>query len=89
VEDALVAFEREQDTRTQLEEAVRADQRAAELARNLCAQDLTDFLTVLVAGETLFTAQDSLAQSERDVALELIALCKAPGGGRQVAAPAP
>jgi outer membrane protein, multidrug efflux system len=87
VEDALVAFEREQDTRARLEEAVRADQRAAELARNLYAQGLTDFLTVLVAEETLFTAQDSLAQSERDVALELIALYKALGGGWQVAGP--
>ena len=46
VEDALVAFSHEQATRAQLEDAVRANQRAAELARNLYGQGLTDFLTV-------------------------------------------
>jgi len=46
-------------------------------------------LNVLTAEETLFTAQDSLAQSERDVSLELIALYKALGGGWQVAGPVP
>lgn len=89
VEDALVAFERQQVTRIRLEEAVRADERAAELARQLYTQGLTDFLNVLTAEETLFTAQDSLAQSERDVSLELIALYKALGGGWQVAGPVP
>jgi outer membrane protein, multidrug efflux system len=89
VEDALVAFDHEQDTRARLEEAVSADQRAAELARSLYAQGLTDFLTVLVADETLFTAQDSLAQSERNVALQLIALYKALGGGWEVASAVP
>ena len=81
VEDALVAFSHEQATRAQLEEAVRANQRAAELARNLYRQGLTDFLTVLVAEQSVFTSQDTLAQTERDVALEVVALYKAVGGG--------
>ena len=85
VEDALVGFARQQDARTQLEEAVRADARAAELARNLYAQGLTDFLTVLVAEQALYRSQDSLAQSQRDVALNLVALYKAVGGGWEVA----
>src|SRR5438309_3271980 len=85
VEDALVAFSHEQATRDQLEDAVRANGRAAELARNLYAQGLTDFLTVLVAEESLFTSQDSLAQTQRDVALELVALYKAVGGGWEAA----
>jgi outer membrane protein, multidrug efflux system len=89
VEDALVAFQRQQVTRSRLEEAVTADQRAAELARKLYGQGLTDFLTVLVADETLFTAQDSLAQSEREVSLQLIALYKALGGGWEVAGAVP
>ena len=84
VEDALVGFARQQDVRTQLEAAVRADARAAELARNLYAQGLTDFLTVLVAEQALYTSQDSLAQSQRDVALNLVALYKAVGGGWEV-----
>ncbi len=57
------------------------------LARRLYAQGLTDFLTVLVAEQTLFTAQDSLAQSQRDVALDVVALYKAVGGGWEVAGP--
>ncbi len=85
VEDALVAFSHEQATRDQLEDAVRANGRAAELARNLYAQGLTDFLTVLVAEESLFTSQDTLAQTQRDVALELVALYKAVGGGWEAA----
>ena len=81
VEDALVAFSREQATRAQLDDAVRANERAADLARRLYAQGLTDFLTVLVAEQSVFTSQDTLAQTERDVALELVALYKAVGGG--------
>jgi len=85
VEDALVAFSYEQATRAQLEDAVRANQRAADLARNLYAQGLTDFLTVLVAEQSVFTSQNTLAQTERDVALELVALYKAVGGGWEAA----
>ena len=40
-----------------------------------------DFLTVLVAEQSVFTSQDSLAQTERDVALTLVSLYKALGGG--------
>jgi hypothetical protein len=87
VEEALVGFSHEQATRDELEVAVRAHQRAANLARNLYAQGLTDFINVLVAEQSVFTSQDSLAQTERDVALELVALYKAVGGGWEVGAP--
>jgi outer membrane protein TolC len=60
---------------------VRANQRATDLARRLYAQGLTDFLDVLVAEQALFTSQDALAQSRRDVALGLVSLYKALGGG--------
>ena len=86
VEDALVAFSNEQATRAQLEDAVRANERAADLARQAYAQGLTDFLTVLVAEQSVFTSQDTLAQTKRDVALQLVALYKAVGGGWEAAA---
>ena len=89
VEDALAGFSQQQVSRDQLTDAVNANQRATELARNLYAQGLTDFLTVLVAEEDLLNTQDSLAQTERDVALQLIALYKAIGGGWEVASNAP
>ncbi len=85
VEDALVAFSNEQASRAELENAVRANQRTTDLARRLYAQGLTDFLTVLDAERSLFTSQDQLAQSQRDVALDLVALYKAVGGGWDVA----
>jgi outer membrane protein, multidrug efflux system len=87
VEDALAGFSKQQAARDRLTEAVGANQRATELARNLYGQGLTDFLTVLVAEENLLTTQDSLAQSEREVALQLIALYKALGGGWELAGP--
>ena len=89
VEDALVAFSNEQATRAQLQDAVRANERAADLARQAYAQGLIDFLTVLVAEQSVFTSQDTLAQTERDVALQLVALYKAVGGGWESAAPPP
>jgi len=89
VEDALVAFSNEQATQAQLEEAVRANQRAADLARRAYAQGLTDFLTVLVAEQSVFTSEDTLAQTERDVALQLVALYKAVGGGWEAGATPP
>ncbi|HZO08469.1 MAG TPA: TolC family protein, partial [Myxococcota bacterium] len=89
VEDALAGFSEEQAARDQLSDAVRANQRATELARNLYAQGLTDFLTVLVAQVNLLTTQDALAQTEREVALQLIALYKALGGGWELAGPVP
>jgi len=85
VEDALVAFSNEQATRAQLEDAVRSNERAADLARQAYAQGLTDFLTVLVAEQSVFTSQDTLAQTQRDVALQLVALYKAVGGGWEAA----
>jgi multidrug efflux system outer membrane protein len=85
VEDALVAFSNEQATRSQLQDAVRANERAANLARQAYAEGLTDFLTVLVAEQSVFTSQDTLAQTERDVALQLVALYKAVGGGWEAA----
>jgi outer membrane protein, multidrug efflux system len=81
VEDALVAYAHEQTRSADLTRAVHANQRAAELARQLYAQGLTDFLSVLEAQRNLFETEDALAQSERDVAANLVALYKALGGG--------
>jgi len=89
VEDALAGFSQQQAARDQLGDAVDANQRATDLARSLYGQGLTDFLTVLVAQVNLLSTQDSLAQSERDVALQLIALYKALGGGWEVASNTP
>jgi len=84
VEDALVAYAQEQVRRDDLARAVLANQRATDLAQQLYAQGLTDFLSVLDAERSLFLSQDALAQSQRNVALNLVALYKAVGGGWEV-----
>lgn len=89
VEDALVAYDQDQKRRDDLARATDSNQRAADLAVRLYAQGLTDFLSVLQAQFNLFASQDALAQSERDIALDLVALYKALGGGWQSAPATP
>ena len=57
--------------------------------KQLYIQGLTDFLSVLQAQFNLFTSQDALAQSEGSIALDLVALYKALGGGWEPVPPAP
>jgi NodT family efflux transporter outer membrane factor (OMF) lipoprotein len=89
VEDALVAYAEDQKSRDNLANATAANQRAADLAKQLYIQGLTDFLSVLQAQFNLFTSQDALAQSEVAIALDLVALYKALGGGWVPAPPPP
>jgi len=83
VEDAMVAYAEEQVRRDDLATAVKANQRAADRAVQLYKQGLTDFLSVLQAQLNLFTSEDEFTQSRRDIALDLVALYKALGGGWQ------
>jgi outer membrane protein, multidrug efflux system len=53
------------------------------IATRLYRQGIEDFLSVLDAERSLYTADDKLAQSDRDTALALVALYKALGGGWQ------
>lgn len=81
VEDALVAYAKEQVRLQSLQEQVTAYQRALELASQRYKAGLADFLNVLDAQRSLYEAEDSLVQSERTVTTNLIALYKALGGG--------
>jgi len=81
VESALVAYVREQQRRQALADAVAANREAVALATQLYTQGAADFLSVLIAQRALFSAQDSLVQSGRAVATDLVAVYKALGGG--------
>ena len=81
VEDALVLFAQDQKRRDDLATATAANQRAADLALQLYVQGLTDFLSVLQAQLNLFTSEDALAQSQGTIAVDMVALYKALGGG--------
>jgi NodT family efflux transporter outer membrane factor (OMF) lipoprotein len=81
VENSLVAFALEQQHRRLLEETVKANQKALDLATQLYTVGQTDFLSVIVAQQSLLSSQDALSQSNAAVATDLIALYNALGGG--------
>ncbi|HEU0011313.1 MAG TPA: efflux transporter outer membrane subunit [Verrucomicrobiae bacterium] len=83
VENALIAFAKEQEHRESLSAAVTANKKAVDLSMQLYTQGQTDFLNVLNAQRSLYLAQDALVQSQRALATHLIALYKALGGGWQ------
>jgi len=81
VESALTAYAKEQVRRESLTQSVQADRRATEMATQLYKSGLVDFLRVLNSQTSLYTAQDSLVQSDQTVSLNLVQLYKALGGG--------
>ena len=81
VENALVASTKEQEHRKSLQAAVVANRKAAKLATELYTQGHTGFLNVLSAQRALYSSEDSLAQSNQAMAVQLITLYKALGGG--------
>lgn len=81
VENNLVLYAKEQVRRRSLGDAVVASQKSLATANRLYASGLTDFLHVLDAERSLYAAQDALAQSDRTVSVNLIALYKSLGGG--------
>ncbi len=81
VEDALVAYAKEQRRSDALGQAELAARRALSLAKDQYRSGLVDFTTVLGAQQALQSLQDGLAESRGEVTLDLIRLYKALGGG--------
>lgn len=81
VEDALVAYQREQERRDALRRSVDSNMRSVALAKQLNQAGVVDFLNVLTAEQNLFVSQDQLSQSNQAVSTDLVAICKALGGG--------
>ncbi len=81
VENALIAFAKEQQHRQALNDAVVANRKAVGLSLQLYTEGMADFLNVLNAQRSLYISEDALVQSERNIATDLIALYKALGGG--------
>ncbi len=84
VENALIAYEKEQQHQASLNAAVIANRRALDLATQLYTQGQTDFTNVLLAQRSLLGSEDASVQSERTMATELISLYKALGGGWEI-----
>lgn len=81
VENALVACGKEKERYQSLSDSVEASRRALALANELYAKGLGEFLNVLDAERSLYQAEDALAQSQRTMTQNVIALYKALGGG--------
>jgi len=84
VENAITAFLYEQERVGLLSESVEATRRALELATLKHDQGVVDFQRVIDSQRLLVQQQDALAQTRGNVALNLIAVYKALGGGWQL-----
>lgn len=83
VETSLVGYAEHQVERERLALSVESQSRAVELARERFERGIKDFLTVLDAERQLRDVENSLAQSETQVLVNLVSLYKALGGGWQ------
>ena len=81
VVNALVAHRLEQDRRARLRAQADHSRQALDLARTRYNDGVTDFLTVLDTERTLLQAEQQHAASTTNVALDLVQLFKALGGG--------
>lgn len=81
VENALIAFMKEQEHYKSLKDSVAANTIAVDLSLKLYKEGLLEFLNVLVAQRSLFAAENALVQSNCNITTDLIALYKALGGG--------
>lgn len=87
VENAIVAYAKEQHRRASLGEGTQAAQNAVDLAQSQYSSGLIDFNNVLIAQRSLLSLQEQLAVSEGEVTANLISLYKALGGGWTTLAP--
>ncbi len=81
VENALIAYAKEQTRNKALQETVTANRKAVDLSTQLYTQGQTEFLNVLDAQRRLYVSEDALVQSTGSLSTNLVALYKALGGG--------
>ncbi len=81
VENALVAYDKEQLRNKSLIDAVTANRKAVAISTELYTEGQTEFLSVLDAQRSLYSSEDALVQSTRNLSTDVIALYKALGGG--------
>jgi len=80
-ENAVVAYAQEQNRRRALAETLAENRRSLGLADGLYEHGRVNYLDVLDARRAVYESDDQLAVSDQGVALDLIALYKAMGGG--------
>ncbi len=80
-ENAVIGYAQEQIRHQALAESLAENRRSLELAESLYDHGRVNFLDVLDARRALYQADDQMAVSDQSIALDLIALYKAMGGG--------
>jgi NodT family efflux transporter outer membrane factor (OMF) lipoprotein len=83
VENALVSYNKDKEREGALENEVTQYRKAADVAMTRYISGLSNFLDVLDAQRSLFTAEDSLVQTRSAVDIDIASLYKALGGGWQ------
>jgi multidrug efflux system outer membrane protein len=83
VESALIGYDKDQQHRVALADAVKSDRVAVDLSRKLYTAGEAEFLNLLTAERDLYAAENGLAQADQAIDTDLIALYKALGGGWQ------
>ncbi len=81
VEDALVGYRTDRAARDQLIDTVQSAEATLGLARDRYLHGIADFIQVLNAEETLFSARQSLVQADMALRNDVVALYTALGGG--------
>jgi len=81
VADSLIAFQAEQRRREKISQAVAENRRALALAREEYGHGTASYLQVLTAQQQLLQMEQQEADSYATVSTNLVALCKALGGG--------
>jgi NodT family efflux transporter outer membrane factor (OMF) lipoprotein len=84
VEDGLVRFLKAQEETRYARESVEAQQASVQEAIAQYKNGLTDYNRVAVIQEQLVTRQNQLAQAQGDIALGLVQVYRALGGGWQI-----
>lgn len=87
VDNALTAYQSEQDRRDELVRAVSDSRRALSLAQSRYEQGVGDFLSVLDAQRILLGTEQQLQISATNVSENLVVLYKALGGGWEMDLP--
>ena len=80
-ENALVSYGQEQNRHQALADEAAENQRSLEMANAMYSKGRVNFLDVLDTRRSLYQSDDQLAASDQAVALDLIVLYKALGGG--------
>lgn len=84
VEDALAQFLRSKERTARLQTSADAAERAVHIARVQYREGKVDFNQVFVLEASLVARQDKLVESRNDVAVAVVRIYKALGGGWQV-----